>query len=123
MAVLVVCNFYEQLGVLVQRKAVDARLIYQLFPVDVYWEKLKPVIEGVRQRTGTLDIMSGSSTFTMNSEKKCRKKSDDNGWSNVLSNQPTTDRLMGKYVVSRAYTGFSRDVQVVVEESHYRLNR
>lgn len=53
MAVPVVCDFYEQLGVLVQRKAVDPRLTYQLFPVDVYWEKLKLVIEGVRHRTGT----------------------------------------------------------------------
>jgi hypothetical protein len=42
-------NFFEQIGVLYRNKLVDASLISQLFPINIVWEKLKPLAEGMRK--------------------------------------------------------------------------
>ena len=42
-------NFYEQIGVLLRNRLIDASLVDQLFPVSTTWEKMKPVIEGYRK--------------------------------------------------------------------------
>ncbi len=42
-------NFYEQIGVLLRNRLIDASLVDQLFPVSTTWEKMKPLVEGVRK--------------------------------------------------------------------------
>jgi hypothetical protein len=42
-------NFYEQIGVLLRNKLIDASLVDQLFPVSTTWEKMKPLVEGMRK--------------------------------------------------------------------------
>lgn len=46
---LMVGNFYEQLGILFKNRLIDASLISQLFPISVAWEKMKPIVEGIRK--------------------------------------------------------------------------
>jgi hypothetical protein len=48
MSFLLVANFCEQLGVLFRNKLIDISLISQLFSIPELWEKMKPIIEGVR---------------------------------------------------------------------------
>ena len=42
-------NFYEQIGVLLKNRLIDASLVDQLFPVSATWEKMKPLVEGMRK--------------------------------------------------------------------------
>jgi len=49
MSFLMVGNFYEQLGILFRNRLIDAYLISQLFPISVIWEKMKPIVEGIRK--------------------------------------------------------------------------
>ena len=49
MSFLMVGNFSEQLGVLFRNKLIDVSLISQLVTVADFWEKMKPVIEGIRE--------------------------------------------------------------------------
>jgi hypothetical protein len=46
---LMVGNFFEQLGILLRNRLIDDYLISQLFPTSVMWEKMKPVVEGIRK--------------------------------------------------------------------------
>jgi hypothetical protein len=41
--------FYEGIGVLLHRKLVDVDLIRELFAVRRVWEKMKPIVNGVRE--------------------------------------------------------------------------
>jgi hypothetical protein len=43
-------NFCEHLGVLVKNKLVDAHLVFQLFAIAQLWEKVKPIVEGMRKK-------------------------------------------------------------------------
>jgi hypothetical protein len=49
MSFMMMGNFYEQIGVLLRNKLIDASLIDQLFPVSIIWEKTKPLVEGMRK--------------------------------------------------------------------------
>jgi hypothetical protein len=42
-------NFYEQVGVLLKNKLIDASLVDQLLPAITMWEKIKPMVEGMRE--------------------------------------------------------------------------
>jgi hypothetical protein len=42
-------NFFEQIGVLFRNGLIDASLISQLFPIDIVWEKMKPLVEAMRK--------------------------------------------------------------------------
>jgi hypothetical protein len=46
----IICTFYEQLGVLVKNKLIDPYLVSQLFSIDIPWQRLKPIIEGMRKQ-------------------------------------------------------------------------
>jgi len=48
MSLVMIGNFFEEVGVLFSNKLLDARLIYQLIPVSGSWEKMEPVIKGLR---------------------------------------------------------------------------
>jgi hypothetical protein len=48
MSLVMIGNFFEEVGVLFSNKLLDARLIYQLVPVSGSWEKMEPVIKGLR---------------------------------------------------------------------------
>jgi hypothetical protein len=49
MSFMMMGNFYEQIGVLLRNRLIDASLVDQLFPVCVTWDKMKPVVEGMRK--------------------------------------------------------------------------
>ena len=49
MSFMMMGNFFEQIGVLFRNRLIDASLISQLFPIDIVWEKLKPLAEGMRK--------------------------------------------------------------------------
>jgi len=49
MSFMMMGNFYEQIGVLLRNKLIDASLVDQLFAVSIAWEKMKPVVEGMRK--------------------------------------------------------------------------
>ena len=49
MSFMMMGNFYEQIGVLLRNKLIDASLVDQLFPVITTWEKTKPLVEGMRK--------------------------------------------------------------------------
>jgi hypothetical protein len=49
MSFMMMGNFFEQIGVLFRNRLIDASLISQLFPIDIVWEKMKPLVEGMRK--------------------------------------------------------------------------
>jgi Domain of unknown function (DUF4760) len=49
MAFMTMGNFYEQIGILLRNKLIDASLVDQLFAVCATWEKMKPIVEGMRK--------------------------------------------------------------------------
>jgi hypothetical protein len=49
MSFMMMGNFYEQIGVLLRNKLINASLVDQLFPVSITWEKAKPLVEGMRK--------------------------------------------------------------------------
>jgi hypothetical protein len=53
MAIHVIANFYGGIGYLLKRKLVNIGYVWDVYGVSiiVLWEKLKPVIEGIRKET------------------------------------------------------------------------
>jgi len=52
-AMAMVAMFFEGIGILLYKKLIDASLTYDLFsfaPIKLYWEKMKPVILGLREQ-------------------------------------------------------------------------
>ena len=49
MSFMMMGNFFEQIGVLFRNGLIDASLISQLFPTYHVWEKMKPLVEGMRK--------------------------------------------------------------------------
>jgi hypothetical protein len=49
MSFFIVSNFMERVGVLLKNKLLDVDLVSQLLTVTDFWEKMRPVIEGVRK--------------------------------------------------------------------------
>jgi hypothetical protein len=49
MSFMMMGNFFEQIGVLFRNGLIDASLVSQLFPIDMMWEKMKPLVEGMRK--------------------------------------------------------------------------
>jgi len=49
MSFMMMGNFFEQIGVLFRNRLIDASLISQLFPIEIVWEKMKPLVEGMRR--------------------------------------------------------------------------
>jgi hypothetical protein len=49
MSFFIVSNFMERIGVLLKNKLLDISMVSQLMTVTDFWEKMKPVIEGVRK--------------------------------------------------------------------------
>jgi hypothetical protein len=44
-----VCGFFELSGTLVKRRLIDANLYFDVFNPTPFWQKAKPVIEGMRE--------------------------------------------------------------------------
>ena len=44
-----VCGFFELSGVLVSREILDADLFFDVFNPAPYWERAKPIVEGMRK--------------------------------------------------------------------------
>ena len=42
-----VCGFFELCGVLVNRKLLDADLFFDIFNPAPFWERAKPIVEGM----------------------------------------------------------------------------
>jgi hypothetical protein len=49
MSFMIIGNSFEQIGVLLRNKLIDASLVDQLFPISIMWEKMKPLVEGMRK--------------------------------------------------------------------------
>jgi hypothetical protein len=49
MSFMMIGNSFEQIGVLHRNKLIDASLVDQLFPISIMWEKMKPLVEGMRR--------------------------------------------------------------------------
>jgi hypothetical protein len=49
MSFFIVSNFMERIGVLLRNKLLDISMVSQLITVTDFWEKMKPIIEGVRE--------------------------------------------------------------------------
>ncbi len=49
MSLVMIGNYFEELGVLYSNKLIDAHLVSQLFPISAAWEKMEPVIKGLRK--------------------------------------------------------------------------
>jgi len=49
MSYFVVANFMERVGILLRNKLLNIAMVEQLMTVTDFWEKMKPVIEGVRR--------------------------------------------------------------------------
>jgi hypothetical protein len=45
-----VSGFFEEVGLLLSRGLLDTDLVADLFTVNPFWEKIKPVIEGLRKQ-------------------------------------------------------------------------
>jgi hypothetical protein len=44
-----VCGFFELCGVLVNRKLLDADLFFDIFNPAPFWERVKPIVQGMRK--------------------------------------------------------------------------
>ena len=49
MSFFIVANFMERVGVLLKNKLLDVSMVSQLMTVTDFWEKMKPIIIGVRK--------------------------------------------------------------------------
>ena len=49
MSFMTMGNFFEQIGTLFRNKLIDASLISQIFPICEVWEKMEPLVEGMRK--------------------------------------------------------------------------
>jgi len=49
LSLLMIGNYFEQLGVLFRNKLIDAHLGSQLFPISAAWEKMEPFVKGLRK--------------------------------------------------------------------------
>ena len=49
MSLVMIGNYFEELGVLFSNKLIDAHLVSQLFPTTEAWEKMEPFVKGLRK--------------------------------------------------------------------------
>jgi len=49
MSLVMIGNYFEELGVLFSNKLIDAHLVNQLFPTSATWEKMEPFVKGLRK--------------------------------------------------------------------------
>jgi hypothetical protein len=49
MSLVMIGNYFEELGVLFSNKLLDAHLVDQLFPTSATWEKMEPFVKGLRK--------------------------------------------------------------------------
>jgi len=71
-------NFFEQIGVLFKNKLVDVTVISDLFPIDIVWEKFKPIAEGMRQEYRNPEFFQWFE-YLYNETKKREQISGKNG--------------------------------------------
>lgn len=43
-------GLYEGIGLLLHKQLIDLEIAAEFLPIRPYWEKMKPLVEGVRQR-------------------------------------------------------------------------
>jgi hypothetical protein len=46
----VLCMYNEAIGILVKKKMLDIELVSELMSVDLFWGKVKPIVEGMRKQ-------------------------------------------------------------------------
>ncbi len=73
-AFLAVVNYLDALGILARRKLVDVDLIYEFWTGDIplLWEKIKPVIEGIRKESNYPILVNAE--YLYNEMKKREQK-------------------------------------------------
>ena len=70
MSYFIVGNFMECVGVLLKNKLLDASLISQLVTVTDFWEKMKPLIEGIRKEEHSQSYYGWFEYLQRNEEKR-----------------------------------------------------
>jgi len=61
--------FFEGIGILARRKLVDIGLVFELFGVGLFWEKMKPLAEGLRKQLNNPHLYEWVE-YLANEEKK-----------------------------------------------------
>jgi len=80
-AMAMVAMFFEGIGILLYKKLIDASLTYDLFsfaPIKLYWEKMKPVILGLREQYNDPKIFEWFE-YLYNEIKKIEQRGVKNG--------------------------------------------
>jgi hypothetical protein len=63
------CMFFEGIGILAKRKLVDIRLVFELFGVNLFWEKARPLADGLRKQLNNPHVYEWFE-YLANEEKK-----------------------------------------------------
>jgi len=75
MSFVMMSNLYEELGVLFSNKLLDIHLVYQIFDVLTMWQKMEPVIRGLRKEYQVPGYYEWFE-YLYNEMKKYRQKSE-----------------------------------------------
>jgi hypothetical protein len=73
-----VATFFEHVGMLLRKKLVEPDLIFDLFLVKDSWEKLKPLIEGLRKQNNSPRLLEWFE-YLYNEEQKREQKLQQGG--------------------------------------------
>jgi len=72
-AFVMIGNFFEGIGVLLKRRLVEIELVNELFAVEMFWLKMKPLIEGMRKQSNNPQILEWFE-YLFNETKKREQK-------------------------------------------------
>ena len=79
---VMVGNFFEGIGVLLKRKLVEIELVTELFAVEMFWLKWKPLVEGTRKQFNNPQLLVGFE-YLYNEAKKREQKLQQKGVKNA----------------------------------------
>jgi len=77
-AMNMVGNLFEGTGILLNKRLIDFDLVYRTLPVNVTWEKMKPIAEGARKQYGMPSLFEWFE-YLYNEMKKRKKEVIMNG--------------------------------------------
>jgi hypothetical protein len=74
-AFLAVVNYFDALGILARRGLVDVDLIYEFWTGDIadLWEKIKPIIEGIRKKSKSPILLNAEYLYYEMKKREQRK--------------------------------------------------
>ena len=69
-AIRQVINYFEALGVLLEEKLIDEKMVLRFFAVETRWKKLKPIVKELGK-----DLKLGWFEYIYNKERELKEKS------------------------------------------------